>query len=412
MQQEDISVQDTLAGYPEYSKATLEELATINAHIIAEASALIRSRIKSGDLAQMSPENLFKYIHRAHIGSNAVSNAIALYDTSLARKDQSGEAGYYKSLLTSVLSNQSAYEQDGIRTTGLQFGHIRKAEHTNTLWIIGFPPKEFMEGILLNNKVFLEQKLAQPIASQIFDGDSISSSQRRKIEVYSLEAISKLFWDKVNQVLHRKDSMTDIEKYKFSIVAATILDFLHLKPDGNGRTSEDWMIEIQMRLFDRDTSKILSWSPNNLRGADIPSALFKPETTGLSKYRKREEILRERGKRIKQFREYILAKLEGGYSQSALGDSVYGEGGMNDLFLASDPKLYFEVIEVVIRGMDIGSVQDDTGLSKLYEILIDNNCKIDFDSSRSIDDLLKTEYTSDSLVAKTADLPKLGNSHL
>jgi len=69
---------------------------------------------------------------------------------------------------------------------------------------------------------------------------------------------------------------TSHQHYCISVSLAFLLDFFHFKPDGNGRTSEEFMVQLQRRLFDGDMSKVRTWSQNGFRGYGS-DRVIKPE---------------------------------------------------------------------------------------------------------------------------------------
>jgi hypothetical protein len=97
----------------------------------------------------------------------------------------------------------------------------------------------------------------------------------------------------------------DEAKYAVSIGLATILDMMHLHLDLNGRTSEDWMVEYQRRLFGGDMNKIVTWSENSLRSNDLSDT----PRDYLQEYGDRELLLRRRGRSILQFKAELISQV-------------------------------------------------------------------------------------------------------
>ena len=68
----------------------------------------------------------------------------------------------------------------------------------------------------------------------------------------------------------------DYQKYAISLTLAFLMDFFHFKPDANGRTGEDFMVQLQRVLFKGQMGKVKTWSQHGLRARNIKS-IVKPE---------------------------------------------------------------------------------------------------------------------------------------
>ncbi len=100
-------------------------------------------------------------------------------------------------------------------------------------------------------------------------------------------------------------SIPDYQKYFFSVAAATVLDTMHYFGDGNGRSSEDFMVEMQRRMFD-DITKVKTWSQDGLRAKGLNNK-FSPQLSSeyVETYENRHNLLGRRGNGVMELRQRL-----------------------------------------------------------------------------------------------------------
>ena len=183
----------------------------------------IRRAIDAGAFDNLDSETIFQTIATLHSGSTALERLIAYSDTS--------EQNVYS--LDSVALFNYWFAPDGTDGGAFRYGSVRKWDISNAV------------------------RLSPDNQPYIFT-----------VPAEIVPAAASALFQTIDAVFERSDQgehFSDDDIIQFSLMVSSIADMLHIKPDGNGRSSEDFMVAIQRRLFRNDMKKIKTWSVTSMR---------------------------------------------------------------------------------------------------------------------------------------------------
>jgi hypothetical protein len=258
----------------------LDALDSLRIHslLILTATNKIRKKIEAGEWDTKSPEDWFFDMYGYHIGADR-SNSKIYHLISRFEPSQSGDNGR---------------EQ-------LDLGqHILGVKQSSQEPSVGEP----MEGFEGKNLRKNEMRMIRA-----------GTMQNRMIGVPKsiLPTLSEHYFSSVSAFLDReKQSPRDSEQYrerahKISLSLAFLLDFFHFKPDVNGRTTEDFMVQMQRVLLNGDMQHIRTWSQHGLRAKDVAKVLT-PEYAELVK--ERDEAMDDRSDAVLRVLKILLLQLQ------------------------------------------------------------------------------------------------------
>lgn len=207
-----------------------------------------RRQIHSGELGDLDLKSAFHRLHHSYVGDNPLSFLVAHYvwsgNSPLSRLKwmfmDSGTKDYLT--LGNYLEFRGGSKSQGLRTQGVG------SDRTGL-----FPSPEH------------------------------------------LPRLQESFFKKVEEFVQNKERYSVDQRYQFSIFAARILIRLHLKIDMNGRTIEDWMVELQRRLLSLET--ITPENQHNIKTWGRSGIIS--EQSELSDWDHLDNVLTDRGKELK-----------------------------------------------------------------------------------------------------------------
>lgn len=261
---------EALIQHPEVKRLNHEEAVVLHGMHILESTNRIRLLIEKGHFFGKSSREIFDEIHRIHFGTNRITQLIALFDAEI---------------MTDNLPTLDDFASDIDLSRYMQYSPLNKDMHS-----------AIAPNLVEPRKVEI---------SMIRFGAIIGTPAE------TLPIIEEALFNKVDDFRkqHELNPKTDEDIYAFTLAAATVLDTIHTRPDGNGRSSEDWMVALQYELFKGDTSKIKTWSLNGLRGkglTDIKDKDLQLPNNLVSIYKERDDLLLDRGRAIGYFRQKVL----------------------------------------------------------------------------------------------------------
>jgi hypothetical protein len=265
------SLSDILkSDYPDfYSGAKAEEW---HVKFVMDRTNIIRGAIEAGAFATADSKTMFHTIATLHLGATPLERLIAYSD-----RDESDELGVY-------------YPLDIIAETNRWFG---QNGDDNGAFLYGSVRKKDIEGRMVRTRPGEDRYLFTVPAETVPD-------------------LSNALFQIVDTVLARADQgeqFLDDDIYQFTLFVSTLVDMLHIKPDGNGRSSEDFMVALQWRLFHGDTRKIKTWSLTSLRPRLSQSHVFSLVPNVKEKYDNERAMFNERTIALYQFRVRLYNRL-------------------------------------------------------------------------------------------------------
>lgn len=273
----------------EHEDKLMEVLYRMSARHILFATNAIRTSIFNGDFESMTPEAAFRHIHEMHIGKTAKEHLTAL-------ASDTDNPQMLNSIALQLGSDLSLITENANRISQIEWNNIRG--------VLGIP--------------FLD-----------------------------LPAFSQKVFGEVEGILERKDQLTSPDtKLAASIFYSTLIDLIHLKIDGNGRSSEDFMIWMQRKI----KGEPVFLSQNGLRA--VHAEKFVPDEQK-QKIQQQRERIEGRGDIVLGIRRTMYEELKKYITQKE-GNAIVEKFGITSSIYYRDyaTTLFYKLLETGKNWID------------------------------------------------------------
>jgi hypothetical protein len=236
---------EALAEHPRYLTMPTTVSALEHGKYLLERTNVLRRQIHSGELRNCSPAEAFWTIHKIHVGNTMLQNIIAMHE--------------FVPNLQATASGMATTKQPEFT-----YGTYRITELS--MMILG-------DSAMLGVPLIIMPRIAENV------------------------------FTKAQEVVDQRDSFSPADKIAVASTLANIIDLTHVKINGMGRSSEDWMLELQFRLFEGDISQIKTWSQSGLRARGLGNFLI---GEAKAEYEARNRLMDDRRRARRPFERYLI----------------------------------------------------------------------------------------------------------
>lgn len=299
--------------------------------LLLTATNTIRRKIANGDWDTRHPREWFFDMYGYHIGADrnnsAIYHLIARYEPS----------------------------QGGGRTrTVLDLADHIEALHDGQLSPKGFERKKLRES----------------------DMNMVRRGKVLGVPKDILPSLADTYFASVSHFLDREKQSSDESEahrernQKLSLALAFILDFIHLKPDCNGRTTEDFMVQMQRVLLHGDMQHIRTWSQHGLRAKEVSRVLAPPYDTQVLE---RKEAMEDRSDKAVRILRAFYVLIQDSFRSEGI---VQNEEGLSDEALNANAdiveNIFSDIIIKITRQPDEFLKEDfvTLGFENLWKTLV------------------------------------------
>lgn len=271
----------------------LDSLRLHSKHVL-EASNKIRADIDKGLWDNLTPRDWFFEIYNHHCGDSIIGQRRSPILHNQRRLD---EEIYH----TVALFEPTQLDRDQGEVQKNRLGEFLLERRAEKAWGFDQPQRGFGGTKLRQNEM------------EMVRGGGVMGVPKDilgKLEEKTFDAVS----DFVNTQV-KLDTWGEEDKRRIALTFAVLIDFFHFKPDLNGRTTEDWMVQLERVMFEGDMTKVRTWSHHGLRAKNVKNVI-KPEFHDMVSTR--DAGMDKRTKQMKNFRNRLYQGLTREYKQNGI----------------------------------------------------------------------------------------------